>query len=164
MSTRHGHGLLLSIRPHFADAIIEGRKTIELRRTRPNISPGTCVLLYASAPRMAVVASARVTSILEDEPANIWRDHQNEVGISAAGFEDYFWGADTAYALRLQNVAAVGPLPLSELRALGTSLRRVGATLTRSWSIRSVQDSPADSALADARETHRSARPGERRR
>lgn len=119
MSTRHDHCLLLSLRPHFADAIIEGRKTIELRRTRPNISPGARVLLYASAPRMAVVASARVASILEDEPANIWRDHHHEVGISESGFEDYFDGAGMAYGLRLQDVTAVDPMPLSELRALG---------------------------------------------
>jgi predicted transcriptional regulator len=68
---------------------------------------------------MAVVASARVTSILEDEPANIWRDHQHEVGISETGFEDYFDGAGTAYGLRLQDVTGVDPIPLNELRALG---------------------------------------------
>lgn len=119
MSTRHEHCLLLSLRPHFADAIIEGHKTIELRRTRPNVFPGTRVLLYASAPRMAVVASARVTSILEDEPANLWRDHHREVGISESGFEDYFDGAGTAYGLRLQDVTRVNPIPLSALRALG---------------------------------------------
>lgn len=111
--------LLLSIRPHFADAIIEGSKTIELRRTRPHVAPGSHVILYASSPRMAVVALARVASILEDEPANIWREHQEEVGISASGFHNYFEGTDTAYALQLEDVTPLDPLSLSELRALG---------------------------------------------
>lgn len=119
MSTRARHCLLISVRPHFAEAILEGRKTIELRRTRPNVVPGSQVLLYASAPCMAVVASARVTSILEDEPANIWRDHQEEVGISESGFDDYFAGVGTAYGLRLHDVKRLDPTPLSELRALG---------------------------------------------
>lgn len=119
MSRRRDRGLLLSIRPQFADAIIQGRKTIELRRTRPRIPPGTYALLYASAPRMAVVAIARISSIVEDEPANIWRDYEGEIGISAAGFRDYFDGAETAYGLQLRDITPLDPLSLSDLRALG---------------------------------------------
>lgn len=119
MDGQRTRGLLLSIRPQFADAIIQGTKTIELRRTCPNIAPDAAVLLYASAPRKAVVARARVSSILQAEPANIWRDHANEIGISTSSFRDYFDGAETAYGLRLQDVTELDPLPLRELRALG---------------------------------------------
>lgn len=111
--------LLISIRPHFADAIIEGRKTVELRRTRPRVVPGSRVILYASSPRMAVVALARVALILEDDPASIWREYREEVGISANVFIDYFRGADTAYGLQLEDVTPLDPLSLHELRALG---------------------------------------------
>lgn len=119
MSRQQGGGLLLSLRPKFADAIMEGHKTIELRRTRPRIASGSLVILYASAPRMAVVALARVSSIIEDEPANLWRDHEGEFGLGEEAFHAYFQGASTAYGLRIQDVTELTPLPLAELRALG---------------------------------------------
>ena len=119
MTSQRDGGLLLSLRPKFATAIIEGHKTIELRRTRPRIASGSLVILYASAPRMAVVAVARVSSIIEDEPANLWRDHEGEFGIAEQDFHDYFQGVSIAYGLRIQDVTELPSLPLVELRALG---------------------------------------------
>lgn len=119
MSSGSERCLLLSIRPHFAEAIMEGRKTIELRRTRPRVEPGSQVILYASAPRMAVVAQARVVLVLEDDPASIWREHQDQVGISATVFLEYFEGVDTAYGLQLEDVTPLDPFSLKDLRALG---------------------------------------------
>jgi predicted transcriptional regulator len=50
--------LLLSLRPRFADAILAGAKTVELRRRPINARPGTAILLYASRPMMAIVGTA----------------------------------------------------------------------------------------------------------
>lgn len=119
MSTHPARDLLLSLRPQFADAIMRGLKSIELRRTRPNLGRDSQVLLYASAPRMAIVARARVASIVQDEPANIWRDHAGAVGISTSDFHRYFEGADTGYGLLLEDVTPLEPLSLAEMRALG---------------------------------------------
>jgi hypothetical protein len=49
--------LLLSLRPQFADAILSGTKTVELRRRPINAQSGTPILLYASRPTMAIRAS-----------------------------------------------------------------------------------------------------------
>ena len=43
-------GVLMSIRPQYAEAILSGEKTVELRRRRPSFSAGTTVLIYSSAP------------------------------------------------------------------------------------------------------------------
>lgn len=119
MSNPRDRGLLISIRPRFAEAILSGVKSIELRRTRPRVLPGTMVLLYASSPRMAVIARARVSRIVEDEPHRIWHDHEDAVGITAQEFVEYFEGARIAYGLVLTEVTALEPLPIAGLRALG---------------------------------------------
>ena len=52
--------LVLSVRPLFAEAIVDRRKTIEIRRQRPNVKPGTLGLVYSPSPMQAVVGSFRV--------------------------------------------------------------------------------------------------------
>ena len=68
----HERALVLSLRPRFADSILDGRKSVELRRQRVSPSLGTPVLLYASAPVMAVVGTARVAEVHVDEPDCMW--------------------------------------------------------------------------------------------
>ncbi|WP_237302536.1 ASCH domain-containing protein [Streptomyces sp. S063] len=48
--------LLLSLHPRFATAILNGEKTVELRRQRVAVPPGTPVIIYATSPTMALTA------------------------------------------------------------------------------------------------------------
>ena len=50
--------LLLSLRPRFAQAILSGAKTVEVRRRPVNAPPQTPIILYASSPTMAIVGTA----------------------------------------------------------------------------------------------------------
>ena len=65
MRTRCGRGrvLLLSLKPRYADAILSGAKTIELRRTRPNIKVPALALIYSTSPVRSLVGSCCVESI-----------------------------------------------------------------------------------------------------
>ena len=94
--------LLMSVRPRFASAILSGSKTVKLRRTRPNVDPGSLVLLYSSSPVKALVGWARLKTIVEGTPDWVWRNHQGDAGISDSDFEIYFSGASTAFALLIQ--------------------------------------------------------------
>lgn len=119
MTDRQQRELLLSMRPRFADAILEGTKRIELRRTIPRISPGTRTTLYASTPRKAVVGQVRILGIISAVPHELWRRHGSESGITEREFFAYFSGAETAYGLQLEDPRPLSPIPLSELRAAG---------------------------------------------
>lgn len=55
--------MLLSVHPRFAAAILEGTKTVEVRRQRVAAPSGTPVLLYATAPTMALVGMALIASV-----------------------------------------------------------------------------------------------------
>ncbi|RSN24153.1 hypothetical protein DMC63_06250 [Streptomyces sp. WAC 05977] len=110
--------LLLSLRPRFAEAILDGVKTIELRRTRVSAPPGTKLVLYASAPTMAVVGVATLLDVQTSTPGQIWRRHRRHVCVSKAEYDDYFAGADLATAISIsapERLAA--PHTLAALRA-----------------------------------------------
>ena len=113
-----GRPLLLSLRPRFAEAILDGSKTIELRRTRVAAPPGTHLLLYASAPIMAVVGVAVLGERHTARPSTIWRRHRTSLGLSRAEFDQYLAGAQFATALDITQAQALpDPFTLAWLRS-----------------------------------------------
>lgn len=109
--------LLLSLRPRFAQAILEGTKTVELRRTRVSALPGTLLVLYASSPVMAVVGVATMADRDTASPATIWRRYRDSLGLSRTEFYEYFAGAEHATALSIIAPRTLPePLTLSWLR------------------------------------------------
>ena len=94
--------LVLSVRPIFAEAIVDGQKTIEIRRQRPNVKPGTLGLVYSSSPMQAVVRSFRVDEILTGTPEELWLIAQRGAYISRENFDSYFSDAEFGHALRRQ--------------------------------------------------------------
>lgn len=107
---------IISIRPHFADAILDGTKTIELRRRIPELQPGTRLWIYATRPTGAVVGFATVKTVARAHPTTIWRRHKNGAGVDHKSFIDYFSGAQEAIAIRLAAVKRVGPVTIEQLR------------------------------------------------
>ncbi|MEY7971074.1 ASCH domain-containing protein [Saccharomonospora xinjiangensis] len=109
--------LLLSLRPRFANAILEGTKTVELRRTRVSAPPGTLLVLYASSPVMAVVGVATLADRDTASPTAIWRRYRSKLGLSRAEFADYLTGVAHATALTIAAPRALTePLTLTWLR------------------------------------------------
>lgn len=110
--------LFLSVKPAFANKILEGTKTIELRRIRPHVMPGQSVLIYSSSPEMSLIGRAVIESILCDTPTNLWNLVKAHAGISRKEYDAYFEGASKAIGLRLERTQRLGaPIPLRELRA-----------------------------------------------
>jgi predicted transcriptional regulator len=109
--------LLLSLRPRFAEAILDGTKTVELRRRPIKAQPGTLVVLYASAPTMAVVGTARLVDVVALSPHTAWRRYRSALSLSWPEFTDYLTDADHAHLLRLDDVKElVHPHTLQALR------------------------------------------------
>jgi predicted transcriptional regulator len=110
--------LFLSLRPRFADLLLSGRKSIELRRIRPSVAEGATVLLYASSPKMTLVGRAQVAEVQVGDIDQIWRQHGPETGISRREYENYFEGLDQAVAIKLVNIRRLKrPRPLEDLRS-----------------------------------------------
>lgn len=109
--------LLLSLKPNFAEAILNGSKTIELRRTRPRISVPTEALIYATSPRCAVVGTCQVVEVLENTPLGMWRAHGRHASIRYPAYKAYFENCDTAYGLVIAEPRALEhPITLKRIR------------------------------------------------
>lgn len=109
--------LLISIQPRFANAILSGAKTIELRRTMPTLEPDALALIYSSTPTKALVGWASVEDIVRASPHALWKAHKDAAGITASEYRAYFAGRPHAYGLRLAHVESADmPITLEELR------------------------------------------------
>jgi len=110
--------LLLSVHPQFAESILDGSKTAEIRRQRPDVHPGTLVIIYATKPVGAIVGTARISGLSQGSPAEIWERHKAHARITREDFDSYLEGAATAYALLLESVQRLVPLlTLEQMRA-----------------------------------------------
>ena len=110
--------LLLSVRPRFAQAILAGTKTVEIRRRPIRSGSGTPVVLYASTPTMAVVGTARLVDVEALTLHRAWRRYRHTLGVSWPEFTEYLDGVDVAYLLRLDDVKELErPILLHTLRA-----------------------------------------------
>lgn len=117
----HDRALLLSVRPRFADSILDGTKAAEIRRQRPAVRPGTLVIIYATKPVGAIVGTARISNMAHGSPDDIWKRYQAESGISRTEFDNYLIGAAAAYVLLLDSVQRLEPfLTLEQIRAATT--------------------------------------------
>lgn len=110
--------LLLSVRPIYADRILSGTKSVELRRVRPGVSSGHRVLIYCSTPRMELLASAVVAHVDEGQPKELWERVKGRAGVSDVEYRAYFQGARRAVGIWLADVTAFArPVPLKEMRS-----------------------------------------------
>lgn len=99
-----GRAVLLSIKPKYADLILTGTKTVELRRSWPSNDVGLMVI-YSSAPVQRLTGIALITEIRECDPATLWeiaRAHGG--GVSEEELKDYIGRKTLAYGVMLGRV------------------------------------------------------------
>lgn len=100
--------MLLSIKPIYAKAILDGKKEYEFRKRR--CKPGvTKIVFYSTAPESKVVGEAEIEDILEDNPSKIWELAKKAAGITLAKYRDYYHGCHNAVAYKLTNVVVYDP-------------------------------------------------------
>lgn len=110
--------VVLSIRPQYSEKILEGRKTVELRRRFPVSAPsGTTAYIYSTSPTRAMVGSAAIRDVLKLPVDQIWAKFQRKAFIKKAEFDKYFEGLEFGLALLFGDVQPFSrPIPLAELR------------------------------------------------
>ena len=112
---------IISIHPNYADAILAGKKTIELRRRVPELPSGTRLWIYATRPTGAVIGVATIQEVARAHPATIWKRHRDGAGVDHASFKAYFNGAQQGVAILLAAVRHVGPITINQLREIRDS-------------------------------------------
>jgi predicted transcriptional regulator len=108
---------LLALKPRFANAILDGTKTVELRRQRVGLLPDTVLLIYASSPVMAILGTARVHKVDRGSREDIWSQHSADVGLRRDEYDAYLTGVEFVSAITVRRPCLLDrPVTLKELR------------------------------------------------
>ncbi len=99
--------LLMSLRPEFVEPILQGRKTVELRRKFSKKYEGAMIIFYITRPVQQFMFTATITQVDHRQKKCLWNVYQQKCGISQVAFEQYFSGVDHGYAIKLSNVKDV---------------------------------------------------------
>jgi predicted transcriptional regulator/DNA-binding XRE family transcriptional regulator len=115
---RSHRDVVLSIRPQYSEKIIQGKKTIELRRRFPVSAPrGTLAYIYSTSPVRAIVGRAEIVDVVKMPISDIWKNFSDMAFIKKKDFDDYFSDVTEGFALKFANAKALPrPLDLMELR------------------------------------------------
>ena len=97
--------VLLSIKPKYAEEIMNGNKRYEFRRSifrcREDIE---LVYIYSTSPVKKIVGVFTIETIIEDHPRNLWEKFKEFSGIGAEEFFSYFGGYKKGFAIGIGNV------------------------------------------------------------
>lgn len=116
--------VLLSLKPRFASAIIDGTKTVEVRRERAHISPGSLGLVYAASPVRALIGAVRIGVVETWRPSTVWRKWGKQTGLLHNEFAAYLADAHLATAIELVGIAKFSrPIELAELCVRSSGFR-----------------------------------------
>lgn len=109
---------ILSIKPIYANQILAGTKTIELRKSHMRLSPGDVIFVYASAPEQQIKLRFRVMRIEISPVEEMWQEYHPQLGIQREDYDAYFGGLKMAVGLHIGEMCPISPIPLSQLQRL----------------------------------------------
>lgn len=95
--------VLLSIKPEYAEKILEGKKLFEFRKSIPKAPDVTTIVIYATLPVGKVIGEFDIDDVLSDKPNILWTQTAEHAGISKKFFQDYFKGRKTAHAIKVRE-------------------------------------------------------------
>ncbi|MGS0943696.1 ASCH domain-containing protein (plasmid) [Pseudomonas luteola] len=134
--------VLLSIKPEYAEKILQGKKKFEFRKAIFKNSQVKTVVIYATLPLGKVVGEFDFDEILSDKPSVIWSETRKYSGITKKFFNSYFSGRDTAHAIKVNVVRRYEiPMDLSEIIPSGSA--------PQSFCYINDNDSPRSQAVLD---------------
>jgi predicted transcriptional regulator len=96
--------VLLSIKPRFAEAIMDGRKKYEFRKNKFSKSNINYIYIYSTYPIKKIIGGFKFINIIEGSPSALWDQLKDHAGISEDEFFDYFRNKEIGFALEIKEV------------------------------------------------------------
>ncbi|MCP3024537.1 ASCH domain-containing protein [Cupriavidus basilensis] len=96
--------VILSIKPEYAEKILNGSKRFEFRKTGFGVDGVTSVLIYATRPIGKVVGEFEIEKVYVDSPSSIWDKTKRFAGIAKSFFDEYYKNRDVAVAIAVGKV------------------------------------------------------------
>ncbi|MEX2374891.1 MAG: ASCH domain-containing protein [Dehalococcoidia bacterium] len=106
---------LISLHPEWADAIFQGRKTVEFRRNVP-ARPVSHIVVYVTKPVGHVAGYFTIRAIHEDTPSRLWDRFGDRGCIGRHQFRRYYRSASIGYAIEIaEAVSLEKPIDLRDI-------------------------------------------------
>lgn len=116
---RVNDGVVLSIGESPARLIMQGRKTVEIRKRFHERWVGCAASVYATGQSRALLGNVTIKDVTKAHPAEIWDRFGLQIGCSKEEFDEYAGGKTVVYALHLVDPEPYeAPIPLSQLSHL----------------------------------------------
>lgn len=96
--------VLFSIKPFYVSKILDGQKTVELRRRVPQSIAGSMAIIYSTSPVRAIVGAAYIKKVVRLSLPKLWREHGSAACIAKSDFNAYFAGQGHGFAIMLEKV------------------------------------------------------------
>ena len=96
--------VLLSIKPEYANRILDGTKRYEFRRRVHCNSRVHTVVIYATKPIGKVIGEFSIKHVHSKSPRQLWKIAKDYSGISKRLFFEYFQGRDVGHAIEVNHV------------------------------------------------------------
>ncbi|MCG8317099.1 MAG: ASCH domain-containing protein [Pseudomonadales bacterium] len=96
--------VLMSIKPEYANKILSGEKSVELRRFFPaDIAENSLLFIYSSSPDKAIIGFVRIKNVHKLPVMDIWRKYRDQACIDYKKFRSYFSGKKEGYVLSVSQ-------------------------------------------------------------
>lgn len=96
--------VLLSVKPRYADQIVDGTKQVEFRRIWAH-EPVHWIAIYSSSPTQKIVGIVEVESVVAASASTLWTlNGTRGGGLTRTELRSYFSGKATGYAVMLGRV------------------------------------------------------------
>lgn len=130
-------GIVLSVHRSHAESIMNGHKTVEVRRRFTTRWIGRSASVYAAGGSGCLLGTVKISDVVRGSPDEIWRTFESELCCSRQDFARYAGNRPYVFALRLLDpVPYEAPVSLSQLsHLLGKDLRP-----PQSYSAHSITD------------------------
>lgn len=110
---------IISIYPNYVNAILDGQKLVECRKTTLGLVRGDVLQLYATAPVKAILGQAQVLDVHRGTPEELWDQFEHRTCVRKDDYFAYYAGKKEAVLLALTDVRRYrNPVLLAELRGV----------------------------------------------
>ena len=109
--------VLISIKPKFSQLIVNGKKTVELRKKVPANLAGRTVYVYSTCPEAKIIGFFQANRVEILPVSELWDRVRTEAGMEKEAFFDYYAEKEVGYAIFFHRfIVFDDPISLHVLR------------------------------------------------
>lgn len=108
----------LSIKRIYAELIVSGVKTIELRKRPLGMELGDLIILYETTPNSVIKGGFIADKTISLPPSRMWNQYHHVMGVEKEFYDIYFKNCEFAYGTLIHRSFSFPAFPLKQIQKL----------------------------------------------